>query len=228
MGSSKPFIGWVRGQASRGRGATSRIWAVNEKMFSQLERPFELGCPTAGYGRSCRALALGTSPSGRPASMQPFPDFSIRRSVVCCVSSSLSGDQDAADRKAAAPLRAYAAQRTPSAKQESLFPGSISMMPPAPAGPVSISDIAAPVAQEMKQLQLNLKSVIGDRHPMLMAAAEQIFGAGGKRLRPLIVFLVGKATVELGGVRQVLQQLPLSCFWVARCWRQPCYPLAGT
>jgi hypothetical protein len=37
---------------------------------------------------------------------------------------------------------------------------------------------AAPVAADMKKMNENLLSVVGDRHPMLMAAAEQIFGAG--------------------------------------------------
>ncbi len=45
----------------------------------------------------------------------------------------------------------------------------------------------------------NLKNVVGARHPMLMAAADQIFGAGGKKLRPVIVFLVARATMELMG-----------------------------
>jgi len=46
-------------------------------------------------------------------------------------------------------------------------------------------------------MNTNLKNVVGNRHPMLMAAAEQIFGAGGKKLRPVIVFLVARATANL-------------------------------
>ncbi|KAG1654567.1 hypothetical protein FOA52_009008 [Chlamydomonas sp. UWO 241] len=49
----------------------------------------------------------------------------------------------------------------------------------------------------METMRLNLKNVVGQRHPMLMAAAEQIFGAGGKRLRPAIVFMVSYATQQL-------------------------------
>ena len=59
---------------------------------------------------------------------------------------------------------------------------------------VSISDVRRPVAEDMDVMVKNLKNVVGDRHPMLMAAAEQIFGAGGKRLRPMLVFLVARAT----------------------------------
>jgi all-trans-nonaprenyl-diphosphate synthase len=59
---------------------------------------------------------------------------------------------------------------------------------------VSIDDIRTPVAADMDLLVKNLTNVVGDRHPMLMAAAQQIFGAGGKKLRPMLVFLVARAT----------------------------------
>ncbi len=45
-----------------------------------------------------------------------------------------------------------------------------------------------------------MAQVVGSRHPMLMDAAEQIFGAGGKRIRPALVFLAGKATAKLSGI----------------------------
>lgn len=53
----------------------------------------------------------------------------------------------------------------------------------------------------MEIMANNLKSVVGKRHPLLMAAAQQIFGAGGKKLRPAIVLLVARATAELAGMR---------------------------
>jgi all-trans-nonaprenyl-diphosphate synthase len=59
---------------------------------------------------------------------------------------------------------------------------------------------AAPVAADMKKMNENLLNVVGDRHPMLMAAAQQIFGAGGKKLRPMLVFLVAHATAKAGGL----------------------------
>jgi all-trans-nonaprenyl-diphosphate synthase len=64
---------------------------------------------------------------------------------------------------------------------------------------VSIDDIRKPVAADMDLLVKNLTNVVGDRHPMLMAAAQQIFGAGGKKLRPMLVFLVAKATCQHTG-----------------------------
>lgn len=40
-----------------------------------------------------------------------------------------------------------------------------------------------------------------------MSAAEQIFGAGGKRMRPALVFLVSRATAELVGLKWVLSNV---------------------
>ncbi|NET53290.1 MAG: solanesyl diphosphate synthase, partial [Merismopedia sp. SIO2A8] len=45
-----------------------------------------------------------------------------------------------------------------------------------------------------------LKQLVGARHPILYAAAEHLFGAGGKRLRPAIVFLIAKATMPQGHI----------------------------
>ena len=59
-----------------------------------------------------------------------------------------------------------------------------------------IAQITAPVADDMEQLRLNLRDIIGRKNPLLLAAADQIFGAGGKRLRPVLVFLVARATAE--------------------------------
>jgi hypothetical protein len=69
------------------------------------------------------------------------------------------------------------------------------------ASSVSSEAILAPVKSDMETMNANLRNVVGNRHPMLMAAADQIFGAGGKKLRPAIVFLVARATAELMGLR---------------------------
>ena len=50
---------------------------------------------------------------------------------------------------------------------------------------------------DMDLMNANLRDVVGNRHPLLVQAAEQIFGAGGKKLRPALVFLVARATSEL-------------------------------
>ena len=64
--------------------------------------------------------------------------------------------------------------------------------------PVTLGEIVTPVENDLQILDANLKKSIGERHPLLLAAAEQIFGAGGKRLRPLLVLLIARATAENG------------------------------
>ena len=64
-----------------------------------------------------------------------------------------------------------------------------------------LDEIVEPVAADMRTMNQNLRNVVGDRHPMLLAAADQIFGAGGKKLRPMIVLLMARATAEMGGLR---------------------------
>ena len=61
---------------------------------------------------------------------------------------------------------------------------------------MKISDnVFAFVKQDLLQLDKNLHKMIIAEHPILYAAAEHLFNAGGKRIRPAIVFLVAQATV---------------------------------
>lgn len=53
----------------------------------------------------------------------------------------------------------------------------------------------------------NIVQLIGAENPVLLSAAEQIFGAGGKRLRPALVFLVSRATAQLAGLKYVFSLL---------------------
>lgn len=58
----------------------------------------------------------------------------------------------------------------------------------------SATSLFSPVEDDLCLLAENLKKLVGARHPILYAAAEYLFGAGGKRLRPAIVLLVSRAT----------------------------------
>jgi all-trans-nonaprenyl-diphosphate synthase len=64
-----------------------------------------------------------------------------------------------------------------------------------------LARIMRPVEADMAELAAALRGIAGGRHAMLEAAAQQIFGAGGKRLRPMIVLLVARATAQLVGMR---------------------------
>jgi all-trans-nonaprenyl-diphosphate synthase len=59
----------------------------------------------------------------------------------------------------------------------------------------SATSLFAPVEADLYVLTENLKKLIGARHPILYAAAEHLFGAKGKRVRPAIVLLISRATM---------------------------------
>lgn len=59
----------------------------------------------------------------------------------------------------------------------------------------SATSLFSPVEADLSLLTENLKNLIGARHPILFAAAEHLFGAKGKRVRPAIVLLVSRATL---------------------------------
>jgi all-trans-nonaprenyl-diphosphate synthase len=57
----------------------------------------------------------------------------------------------------------------------------------------SVTSLFAPVEADLDQLVENLKQLVGARNPILYDAAEHLFQAGGKRMRPAIVFLLSRA-----------------------------------
>lgn len=59
----------------------------------------------------------------------------------------------------------------------------------------SATSLFSPVESDLHLLTETLKQLVGARHPILYAAAEHLFGAGGKRLRPAIVLLISRATM---------------------------------
>nr|YP_009398269.1 prenyl transferase [Thaumatella adunca]ARW67455.1 prenyl transferase [Thaumatella adunca] len=54
------------------------------------------------------------------------------------------------------------------------------------------NQILESIKKELKQLNINLNKMIATENPILYSAAEQLFNAGGKRIRPAIVLLVAK------------------------------------
>tara|TARA_Y100001970_G_scaffold286901_1_gene410223 strand:- start:11224 stop:12195 length:972 start_codon:yes stop_codon:yes gene_type:complete len=61
---------------------------------------------------------------------------------------------------------------------------------------VTVTELLQPVELDLEVLISDLKSLIGAGHPILKAAAEHLFSAGGKSLRPGIVLLISKAISE--------------------------------
>jgi len=59
----------------------------------------------------------------------------------------------------------------------------------------SATSLFSLIEADLRLLTDNLKQLVGARHPILYAAAEHLFGAGGKRLRPAIVLLISRATL---------------------------------
>nr|AOM68173.2 prenyl transferase [Rhodochaete parvula]ARO91229.1 prenyl transferase [Rhodochaete parvula] len=52
------------------------------------------------------------------------------------------------------------------------------------------------VEKDLEILDNNLKNMVGAKHPILYAAAQHLFQAGGKRIRPIIVILVSKSLAK--------------------------------
>nr|YP_009314952.1 Prenyl transferase [Scinaia undulata]SCW23407.1 Prenyl transferase [Scinaia undulata] len=61
---------------------------------------------------------------------------------------------------------------------------------------MTTSYIFSEIEKDLENLNSNLKSMVGARHPILNAASEHLFSAGGKRLRPAIVILVAQTTLN--------------------------------
>lgn len=71
------------------------------------------------------------------------------------------------------------------------------------SSPISLANLFEAVGDDLQTLNKNLQNIVGAENPLLMSAAEQIFGAGGKRMRPALVFLVSRATAQLVGLKDL-------------------------
>ncbi|XP_019158944.1 PREDICTED: probable solanesyl-diphosphate synthase 3, chloroplastic [Ipomoea nil] len=72
--------------------------------------------------------------------------------------------------------------------------------------PISVASLFEVVTDDLLTLNKNLQSIVGAENPVLMSAAEQIFSAGGKRMRPALVFLVSRATAETAGLTELTKE----------------------
>ena len=63
---------------------------------------------------------------------------------------------------------------------------------------ITVTELLQPVELDLETLLTDLRSLIGAGHPILQAAAEHLFSAGGKRIRPGIVLLLSRALSSNG------------------------------
>ena len=63
---------------------------------------------------------------------------------------------------------------------------------------ITVTQLLEPVEKDLETLLGDLRSLIGAGHPILQAAAEHLFSAGGKRLRPGIVLLISRSLAAGG------------------------------
>ncbi|KAF5948692.1 hypothetical protein HYC85_014649 [Camellia sinensis] len=95
---------------------------------------------------------------------------------------------------------------------ETMLNGAVSGPPPVldvkrvSRSPISLTNMFQLVADDLQTLNKNLQSIVGAENPVLMSAAEQIFSAGGKRMRPALVFLVSRATAEIVGLKELTKE----------------------
>ena len=57
----------------------------------------------------------------------------------------------------------------------------------------TVTELLQPIEIDLEHLLKDLRDLIGAGHPILQAAAEHLFSAGGKRIRPGIVLLISRA-----------------------------------
>ncbi len=71
----------------------------------------------------------------------------------------------------------------------------------------TVTELLKPVEKDLEDLLKDLQNLIGADHPILQAAAEHLFSAGGKQLRPGIVLLISKALSVNGEFSQKHRRL---------------------
>lgn len=172
--------------------------------------PSLLNLNTDSSAMSSRHLARLGHCSTSASSHSGFNPSRLHQSITIRAQALGSRDGDEADSKsvqrgsAAGPLRVFTPLREASAALANTLQGiaTTSGLMSDPTK-VNLKDIRRPVDADMEICRNNLVDVVGRRHPLLRAAADQIFSAGGKRIRPLIVLLVARATFPVTGLADI-------------------------
>ncbi|XP_073060963.1 solanesyl diphosphate synthase 1, chloroplastic-like [Primulina eburnea] len=163
---------------------------------------------------TCRGLELGRTTLDFVAcgcsSNASFDSFYVRNYAKGVLRNVKRGSKG---RKLSCHRRDIGRRRVFSTKTSETFLNGISSGPPPvqdlteeSMSPSSIADLFEVVADDLQILNKNLQSIVGAENPVLMSAAEQIFGAGGKRMRPALSFLVSRATAEVAGLKELSKE----------------------
>lgn len=163
-------------------------------------------------GMRCGGAAERIGSGVCSTSSHPAPIMRTQHSKSTRHASSTRCSTSAQQRPASASVITPPRQETYGLVAEKLLKLELALQPTPPTD--VLATIMLPVQQDMITLNQNLRDVVGNRHPMLLAAADQIFGAGGKKLRPVILFLVARATAIQSGQRYT--HLPAATWSIGR------------
>ncbi|XP_050233997.1 solanesyl diphosphate synthase 2, chloroplastic-like isoform X2 [Mercurialis annua] len=156
-------------------------------------------CQRLDFGRSVLDLAACGCSSNASVDR-----YSVKNSAKSAVFRSCHGDYAA--RRDTARCR-VSSTKTPDTMLNGLSQGPATLLNLKKSrGQVIVKNLFDMVADDLRTLNQNLRLIVGAENPVLMSAAEQIFGAGGKRMRPALVFLVARATAEVAGLKELTQK----------------------
>ncbi|GMY33472.1 solanesyl diphosphate synthase 1 [Fagus crenata] len=170
-------------------------------------------CQNLDFGRTVLdlfACGCSSNASFSRSSVRNYAKSTCRSSSSSSSSSRGYGARKLVDRRRGiASCRVVSSTKTPG----TLLTGKVAQGPPPmldlkkeSRSKISLTNLFELVADDLQTLNQNLQSIVGAENPVLMSAAEQIFGAGGKRMRPALVFLVSRATAELVGLKELTME----------------------
>ncbi|CAH9091009.1 unnamed protein product [Cuscuta epithymum] len=129
----------------------------------------------------------------------------IRNTDKCAVTRGFKAQKSLCCRRYAGRCRVFSTESLGSLVNAAAPPPVLNLMGKS-RGPVCLTSLFELVADDLLMLNKNLQSIVGADNPVLVSAAEQIFGAGGKRMRPALVFLVARATSEMVGLTELTKE----------------------
>jgi len=152
------------------------------------------GALVGGGGVVAHRVCAPAGPSGRAGGWAVPAAGRVDRHAVQLRGTGQCPSSSSSPSYSATALRAVASQDLMACGSGDFEEGSSSLIR-VDGGP-SLSALTGPVREELAACNDNLRDVVGKRHPILVQASDLIFGAGGKRLRPILCLLVAKATLE--------------------------------